>query len=191
VEGVEAEEGLEGYEHQSYLKRRVGGPLDIIFGKMTRFALAAVVLALFGLWWNQNYGARAKAEAQAITQTQMKSADQIVKEGGTKIAEAIGAATTGSANVPLKITMVPEWLTAACGAWTGLAAGLILLIAVFPEGKRMTLAAWLGAGVCLFGAALLTSYVPAVPEALRVPISAGAGLAIGLGGIFMLRRLAD
>lgn len=191
VEGVQAEEGLEGYEHQSYLKRRVGGPLDVVFGKMTRFALAACVLAMFGLWWNQNYGARAKAEAQAITQAQMKSADQIVKEGGTRIAEVIGASTTGGGNVPLKIAMVPEWITAACGSWTGLAAGLILLIAVFPEGKRMTLAAWLGAAICLFGAGLLAQYAAFVPENLRLPIAAGAGLAIGLGGIFMLRRMAD
>jgi eukaryotic-like serine/threonine-protein kinase len=191
VEGVQAEEGLEGYEHQSYLKRRVGGPLDVIFGKMTRLALAAVVLAMFGLWWNQNYGARAKAEAQAITQTQMKSADQIVKEGGTKIAEAIGAATTGGANKPLAIPMVPEWITTAVGSWSGLAAGLILLACVLPEGKRMTIAAWVGAAICLFATGLITAYVPAVPETLRMPIAAGTGLIIGLGGIFMLRRIND
>ncbi len=191
VEGVEAEEGLEGYEHQSYLKRRVGGPLDIIFGKMTRLALAAVVLAMFGLWWNQNYGARAKAEAQAITQAQMKSADQIVKEGGNRIAEVVGAATTGGGDKPLKIAMVPEVVTNAAGSWPGLAAGVILLLSVFPEGKRMTLAAWLGAAVCLFGAGLLARYATFVPEALTTPIAAGVGLVIGLGGIFMLRRMAD
>ncbi|MFT3789262.1 MAG: protein kinase [Tepidisphaeraceae bacterium] len=191
VESPESEisESLEGWERQSYLKRRVGGPLDVLFGKMTRFTLAALVLIGFAMWWNQNKKAAVAAELTAMQGQSIDPTKIDIKTGVAKVQQGLGAFNAGK-NEPLHVPGVPQKLADAVGSWPGLIAGLVLLAGVFFEGKKMTVATWLGAFVALFGAGFVAGYVPALAS-VSSWVSSVTGAAIGFLGIFMLRRIVD
>jgi eukaryotic-like serine/threonine-protein kinase len=185
---VGEDEGLEGHKHEGYLKRRFGGPLDIVFGKMPRFIAAAIILAGFAMWWNQNYGDAAKREWDKTRMQQAEDPTETAKRAGG-VAKAVIASATDTARpiTPLSIKGVPEKLSTAVGSWAGLAAGLVMLLGVFVDGKRATLCAFAGAAIALFGQGMIVSYIPAL-ESFGQYVSIGAGLLVGLGGIFLFRK---
>jgi hypothetical protein len=181
---------LPGYKHEGYVKRRYGGPLDVLLGRGVRFVLAGLVLGGFGIWFQQN------------------SLDTVVREGTKTLAQSVDPVETAkrkdlsqgkeivrlvdvkdkSKIEPLRSKFVPDYVCDAVGSWSGGIAGILLLLSCIFVGKRYGLAVIAAAGVTLFGHA----------SRFRVPVveghwwmSAAAGVVLFVLAVLFLRRRED
>jgi serine/threonine protein kinase len=172
---------IEGEEHEhdervreSYFKRRYGTPLDVLLGAHVRFALAAILLVGFALWWNQNGGQAALKEAsdlrgarEDVTITAQKKdvshAIETFKEVDFKM----------KGNQPLRTKWLPDRISDIVGTWNGGIAGAMLLLSLCFWGKRMGLGVILGAGIAL----LAYRY--------RIPFVEGNTMLAGIAGVIV------
>jgi serine/threonine protein kinase len=148
---------IEGEEHddeervrESYFKRRFGGPFDVLLGAHVRFALAAILLVGFALWWNQNGGQAALKEASDLRGSRVDVTITAQKKDLSRAIETVRDVDFKlKANQPLRNAFIPNWIADLIGNWSGGVAGALLLFSVFFAGKRMSLGVICGAGIAL------------------------------------------
>jgi hypothetical protein len=139
-----------------------------------RFALAAILLVGFALWWNQNGGQAALKEAsdlrgarEDVTITAQKKdvshAIETFKEVDFKM----------KGNQPLRTKWLPDRISDIVGTWNGGIAGAMLLLSLCFWGKRMGLGVILGAGIAL----LAYRY--------RIPFVEGNTMLAGIAGVIV------
>ena len=199
--------------HESYFKRRYGSPIDLLLGQQARFALAAVLLACFALWFNQNQKQILLGSDEAVRQA--TDADAVAKQrasGNTGRrqadldAAAAGKGRVGSAKSAPAAAQTPTlaWWERfgpdgglddldvpgvgpspwLSGLHVGL-AGLLLGAGAFFYGRALAVAQFLAAAVVLVGTPLLAES----PPWLWVPGAAGA--ALWAASTFLLRQTQD
>lgn len=149
---------IEGEEHdhdervrESYFKRRFGGPFDVLLGAHVRFALAAILLVGFALWWNQNGGYEVKKEAADIIAQSTDPTEIASRKVITSAKEQVKTIELESKKkmVPLRTKWLPDWIADIVGTWNGGVAGALLLLSLCFWGKRMGLGVICGAGIAL------------------------------------------
>jgi hypothetical protein len=175
----------ETHKHESYLRRRFGSPIDVIFGQGVRLALAMLILGGFALWWNANSGHAAVQEASQM----MGSREEVTVTASKKdLAKAIQTykdfdlKTAGPK--PLRIKRVPDWICDAVGSWNGGLAGALLLVSAFLAGRMLGLLVLASAALALFGQRL---HVPLLNG--HAVIAAAAAVVLWIIAVF-LRRTA-
>jgi hypothetical protein len=179
-----------GYKHQGYIKRRYGGPLDVLVGRGVRFVLAAVILAGFGVWFRQNSledAVREGAKTLAVSVDPVETAKRKDVSQGKEVVRLSDTKDT-TRNEPLRVTAVPNFVCDAVGSWSGGIAGLLLLLSCVFVGKRYGVAVIASAGVILFGHAS-RFHVPVLQGSMW--LSAAAGLLLFVAAVMFLRRRED
>jgi hypothetical protein len=158
------DEGLEGYEHQSYFQRRYGGWSGFFLAPPVRFVLGVILMAGCLTWARQNdlmptdvniAGASSKSEAPAVEAKPLPPAE------------------------PLKIGSVPRMLTRWFGGWQAGAAGLLLAVSMLLNHPRIGLYMIPAALVIIIGALI----APTISFVQGWMISAMAGLLIAFVGV--------
>lgn len=188
-------ESLEGWERQGYLKRRFGGPLDILLGRRVRFLLAALILLGAAQWIRIN-GTEAMGKSfSQVTQTLAEAPTQIkdkldtaIDKGAPPKTETSGPSEEETTSLkPLDIPGVPQWICDAVGSWNGVLAGVLLLLSVVIYGHTMSVGVILGAAIILFG----NRYTLPVVGDVRHWMSAAAGGGLALLAMLFLRESED
>src|SRR5439155_12266063 len=115
-------------KHESYLHRRFGSPLDVVFGQFVRLVLAMGILAGFAMWWNANSGQSAVKQASEM----MGSREEVTITASKKdVSKAIATFKDFDLKTkeqqPLRVRFVPQWICDAVGNWNGGLAGALLL----------------------------------------------------------------
>lgn len=185
-EDAHEDEHGETRRHESYLRRRYGTPIDVVFGRGVRIIAALLLLAGFAFWWNANSGEEARKQASDLMGTRE---EVTITASQKQLTQAVKAYKDFDVQVkgrqPLHVKYVPDWIAEAVGTWNGGLAGVLLLIGVFFAGRLLGLTMLLAAALALFG------------ERLHVPILAGhawaaaiAGIVIWFLGITFFRRTA-
>lgn len=188
AEETQINESLEDYHKTGYLKRRFGGPLDILLGRRVRFLLAAAVLLGAARWVQINGVANAGDQLRSIASSKIESVQDVKgKLTGAVVAVTKDIEASESEMKPLVVPMVPARITNAVGSWYGVVAGLLLLLSVPLYGHLMSLLVIVGAGLTLFGSQLPLPGVGTLPAWM----TAAAGAAIALGAMFFLRKSED
>jgi eukaryotic-like serine/threonine-protein kinase len=188
-------ESQPGYVKTGYLRRRFGGPLDVLLGRRVRFILAALLLLGSGKWVQLNGVANALEEfrevgesAQRISLTLQQTAETAIREG--KVAPRVETPAPASQPTddtyvrPLEVPGVPAWVTSRVGSWNGLVSGVLLLISVPLWGHLMSLSVIAGSVVSVFGIQYDLPVIGAAPAWLAM----AAGGLISLGGMLFFRR---
>ncbi len=140
-------------EHESYITRRYGGPLDILLGGTMRFVLAAILLVGFLSWRYQNNDlARLTRPTEEVVSAQRQDAVDMARGVVTRAVEI----TRASLDRPglekrLDLPLVPELLEMLLSSWGAGVAGLILLASIFFRGKVFGLMALGAAAVAVLG----------------------------------------
>lgn len=201
-EAPHVSESLEGWERQGYLRRRFGGPLDILLGRRVRFLLAALILLGAAQWVRINGSEALGKSFSDVTKTLTEAPTQIKEKLETAIEKGSTVKPNGQAPVVatqptpseeesdlrrLEIRGVPQWITDAVGSPSGLLAGCLLLLSVLAYGHAMSIGVMLGAAIILFG----NQYSIPVIGPVQVWMSAAAGSTIALFSLLFLRESID
>lgn len=197
-EAPHASESLEGWERQGYLRRRFGGPFDILLGRRVRFLLAAAILLGAARWIQINGVETVGKEFSTITQSIVQAPEEIKDKINTAIDK--GAVVKGNASStetpatqqtaglkPLELPGIPKWICDAVGSWNGVLAGALLLLSVLPYGHAMSVGVLLGAAITLFA----NRYSLPVIGGIRPWMSAAVGSVVALGSMLFLRESED
>jgi hypothetical protein len=172
---------IEGEEHEheervreSYFKRRYGGPFDVLLGAHVRFALAAILLIGFGLWWNQNGGYEMKRQAAEIM-AQSTDPAELATRKNLVVKEQVKTSELEAKKEmqPLRTKWLPDRYADIVGTWNGGIAGAMLLLSLCFWGKRMGLGVIVGAGIAL----LAYRY--------RIPFLEGNAMLAGITGVIV------
>lgn len=115
---------LEGYEKASFLRRRFGSPVELLFGAAPRLILAMLVLSGFAAW-------------------------SIINKGKTP--NHFLMASSGDSLKPLRFTYLPVFLGDAQSSFRALGVGVILGLSVFFVGRFYAVLVVIGAMVLLLG----------------------------------------
>ncbi len=173
--GLEEErpQGLKGYKRHGYIGRRVGGPLDILFGPQMRFLLGGLILIAFSLWLYQNR----QAAVDPLRVLQGERVDPAQQQSQQAIVTRHTADTGKTPMNALTLPWVPEWLCKLLGSFNaGIAGGLLVLGAIF-RGKLLGIALLAGALLIFFGHALpVREFATLTPD--RVTLAAGVGISL-------------
>lgn len=175
---------LPGYQHEGYIKRRYGGPLDVLFGRGVRFVLAAMLLAGFGMWVRDN---TQDAAAEQISKTVSRAVDpnQIAKDKNITTgfkAEQVFKMSAGERK-PLRVAIVPNSVCDAVGSWNGGLSGIVLLMSCVFVGKRY------GVAVIVAAAAALFAHRVSIPVLQGQPLfSAAVSVVLFSLAVLFLRR---
>jgi hypothetical protein len=176
----------EHHKHESYIKRRYGGPLDIAFGKQVRFVLAALILAGFAMWWNVNGGWETKKEAANMMATQVDPTEIAKRKdiSVAKIATKTNELASKTRNEPLRLRLVPDKLCDLVGSWNGGLAGVLLVVSLFLGGKLLGLTVIIGVLTAL---AAHKFNVPVVHDQAWLTALIGSGIVV-FGMLFFRER---
>ncbi len=203
----------EGFEriHESYFKRRYGSVWDLVLGQAPRFVVAAVLLACFALWFNQNQQEilvgevadagsavmddledrrnRTDAAAGSIG-AEAEDADlqaEIDRAAGNRgRIDLAGGGWYAGRGRSVEISGVPTSLTRWVSGWRTGIAGLLLGLSSFFYGRALGVLSLAAAGVSLAGTVLWFDVLNLPPELGWIPIATAA--ALWAGTIFFLRR---
>ncbi|HEY1683743.1 MAG TPA: serine/threonine-protein kinase [Tepidisphaeraceae bacterium] len=115
---------LEGYEKQSFWRRRFGSPAEVIFGAGPRVILGLIVLIGFAAWSITNKG---------------------------KAVNSFLMSAPASTIMPLRIAGVPAFLCDAVSNFRALGAGIILVLSSVFAGRTYSFFVLLGATSLLVG----------------------------------------
>lgn len=195
--GVDVAEPLEELEfereHQSWLRRRFGTPVDLIFGARLRFMLAILILFGFALWWHQNNTGDALNRAAQVISTRREldiSNQDMTKVSGQirvisdQLNNGADVAMRKTGSQPLQLPFVPPLVAIALSSWNAAVAGGLLLLSIFCTGRLMAFTVLLAAAVALVGHWFnLPNF--GYPAAW---MSASAAGIIGMIGLFFFRR---
>jgi hypothetical protein len=180
-------EEAEGRKREGYLKRRFGGPLDVILGKPARLALALILLAGFATWWQQNQGRHIAEEGiDVASRRRALDINTDSKFLGPVLTDKITTAYRAADNPldePLRVKFVPTLICEILSGYKALVAGALLLLSCIIDGKLATILVLAGVGIVLVGARL---NIPVVKGHDLLAMGAGAGVAIA--AMFFLRR---
>ena len=168
--------------HESYFKRRFGTPLDLLLGQQIRFAIAAVLLLCFTLWFSQNQVAIFGLDEVAATETE--TAADILPGSGPR-AEIDASAWwqrlwTRGAPVEL-MGLDPEVTKWVSGFRVGL-AGILMVLGAFFYGRLLSVVNYV---------VLLLIVVVAPFLGVNAWIMIVAAVALWGLGIFFLRTSDD
>ena len=198
-------ETLEGYVKTGYLRRRFGGPFDILLGRRVRFMLAAVVLIGAGRWAQINGANRMLDELRDFSTNVQQTKDLMEQKAGAiagsaapvdakraKLQAAKAPATTPADEAstptdPLRVPGVPDSICDAIGSWNGLLAGTLLLLSVVPYGHLMSLTVIAACAFALFGHEVS---LPVMGEPARW-LTGAVGAAVSLLAMLFFRRSED
>jgi eukaryotic-like serine/threonine-protein kinase len=179
------EEGSES-SGEGYLKRRYGGPLDIVFGRLPRFVLAALLIALFGVWFQQNDGRDMAKGFVDVTESRRDEATEQVARREFQAGTVTAGDVEAMKPVPkLTIKGIPDsWLTPFDKGWpTGLAGALLLIGSVF-RGRMLAVGVLASSALALFG----HLYEFPVVGQIDMRISMAAAAILWFLSIFFLRE---
>jgi serine/threonine protein kinase len=187
---IESEqEALEGYDRQSWFKRRYGTPLDFVLGGGVRFVLAILLLAGFGLWFKQNQGDRAVQESadiisrQRVVDINARDLKGTIVKGATGMQQAGEHLVNSTGTAPLRIKGIPDKLCDVAGSWNAGIAGALLLLSIFFRGKVLSI------GVLLSAAVMLMAHRLEIPLIQDKPwFAVGAGAVLYVLSVVLLRE---
>ena len=188
--------------HESYLRRRYGGPLDMLFGPELRLIAAMMVLLGFGLWFGENGGrdtrnmlrrlpAQREDVSVTVKQDKVMQAEKFNKIFETKVSAETGEhsfsfSDGGEHHLSRIVANLPVWLCDAVGCWNGAVAGALLLFSMFFSGRWVGVAVFLAAATALFGKLVPAPFLSGIDWA---PAATAAGL--WLLGVVFLREPED
>jgi serine/threonine protein kinase len=171
-EGVDDERAL-GYRRQSYLRRRVGGPLDVVFGPQVRFIAGVVIFGVFLLWLYQNRD-YAVEEAKVLAGTRVDPA-AIAGKTDKAIVTRRDYQSADLVRRTVDLPLVPDWIDDLLSSWNAGVAGALLIFSALFRGRVMGFLVLVGALVLLTGPILPVGSVAGLgPE--RVALIGGVGL---------------
>lgn len=147
-------------EHESYVTRRYGGPLDILLDSTVRFVLAAVILCGFLLWRYQNRDWE-RVVAELDVRAQRVDPVDLATSGAGRAIQTVREFdwnTLGSKRLWLPAT--PDFVLDLLSSWSAGVAGLILALSVFFRGRLFALTVLIAAAIALLGPQLGVTDVP-------------------------------
>jgi hypothetical protein len=168
------DEGLEGYEHQSWFQRRFGGWAGFFLGPPVRFVLGAILIAGCMTWVKHNDLLPTERVTDTVNQALNTAAGQ---------SQAQKTASAARIAEPLALDYLPAWLTRWFGGWQAGIAGALLIISTFVTAPKLGLFVVPAALVTVFGAAI----APNVGPIQDWMISSLAGIVLTFMGIRMTR----
>jgi serine/threonine protein kinase len=129
--------------HESYFKRRFGTPLDMLLGQQLRFAIAAVLLLCFTLWFSQNQEAIfGLNEAFAVDVN--ANPDETITAGGSNVRGEIDASAwwkrMWTAGEPVELLGLDPAVTKWVSGFRVGVAGLLMILGAFFYGRLLSLA---------------------------------------------------
>lgn len=167
--------------HESYFKRRFGTPLDLILGQQVRFAVAAVLLVCFALWFNQNqreiFVGEEAPQAQAVDAAWVGLDDATAPEP-PRLAFLWGTGETRALQVPGIDENATRWLS---GFQIGL-AGAILALSAFFFGRVLGVLSLLSTLIIVAGTPLM-----AERDVTMSWLPSAIGIVLTLLGMFFFR----
>ena len=188
--------------HESYLRRRYGGPLDMLFGRELRLIASMMILLGFGLWFGENGGrdtrnilrslpAQREDVSVTVKQDKVMQAEKLNKIFETKVSAETGERSFsftdgGEHHLSTIVANLPAWLCDAVGCWNGAMAGGLLLLSMFFAGRWFGAAALLAAAAAIFGNRVNAPFLSTYDWA---PAATAAGL--WLIGVIFLREPED
>jgi hypothetical protein len=184
------DDDLPGYKAEGYLKRRYGGPLDVLVGRGVRFILAAIILAGFGIWFRQNSLEQAVRESAKTLAVSVDPVETSKRKDLNRGKEMVRVADVKDSTTmePLRVSGVPDFVCDAAGSWSGGVAGVLLLLSCVFIGKRYGALVIAAAGVTLFAHAS-RFHVPVLQG--HWWLSSAAGLLLFVVAVLFLRRRED
>jgi hypothetical protein len=163
-------------KHESYLRRRFGTPIDVIFGQLTRLALAAILLCGFGLWWHQSKGQLIKQEAEGTASARRVDASELLKDPSRAFQVARERVDAGVKDYkPLTVPFLPERWSRPLGTYNAGLAGALLLLGYFFRGRVFGLAILISAAIVLVGHDWPLPFIAGKPW-LAAAVGGGLGL---------------
>ena len=185
----DSEESWEPRSRQTYLRRRFGAPIDVVFGSGVRLVVSLLILAAFAVWFDRNGGEVAREQAAQLMGSREEAVayvQRVKKTGAMSAVQTVKTfAVNDDAGRPLQLAHVPDWACTAVGRWNGGLAGVLLLLSTFFSGPLLALSMFAAAGACLFGDRLPW---PATVPLNPVAAADALGLIIWILGVFFLRR---
>jgi hypothetical protein len=158
------DEGLEGYERQSFFQRRYGGWAGFFLGPPVRLVLGAVLLVGCILWAKQNELLPTRADAGLVERGISEPAEG--KKSPTLTAVGT-AAPTGEAprriarRPALFVRWLPRAITDWADGWHVGVAGAMLILSAFARQPRL--------GLFVVPAACIMIIAPALLGEARAP----------------------
>ncbi len=189
---------------ESYFKRRYGTIWDLLVGQQVRFVLAAVLLAAFALWFNQN-----QEEILMGTPTEEAEAAEDAPDDLQRSIDFRNRADTGNDNdtdtaeAPVdagidwyisrdrsvEIPGVSADITHWVSGWRAGLAGALLLLSSFFYGRWLGILSLTSAGIALAGPVIWHEGLNLSPELGWIPLAAAA--ALGAIAVFFMRQDLD
>lgn len=177
--------------HESYFRRRFGTPLDLVLGQQMRFAVAALLLICFALWFNQNQAQIFEGDlaAQQQAATADVTADDPDEPSAVRAGERgerrpqrfaflWGTGQTRPVELPGLEASTTRWVS---GFQVGL-AGAMLALSAFFFGRVLGILSLVSAAVIIVG-----TPVAAQQEAGLSWVPSAIGIALTVLAIFFFR----
>ncbi|MGB7158679.1 MAG: protein kinase [Tepidisphaeraceae bacterium] len=180
------DEGLEGYEHLSYFKRRYGSWANVFLGPSVRFLLGAVLMTGCILWVKQNGVITGQRLVTLGSTVQDQTSDIVGGVDATKIAGVAGQVVdTKVPTKPLELPMVPQFVTGLFDGWAPGVAGAMLVLSALFGGQAL--------GLFIVPAALLTFLgarfgVPPLGPLSSQAVATTIGLVLAAAGFMFARK---
>jgi hypothetical protein len=149
----DVDDHLEGYERQSFTRRRFGTPLEFVTSGFVRGLVGLLLLAVFAQWWTGNSSAKLIAEGQRVLTITRESELKLAAQKSVNAAGIVAQRGLSTLNdrTPLRLPLVPTRWTEPLDPRSFLAAGLMLLVGAVFRGKLFGLLMYAAAGFTLVG----------------------------------------
>lgn len=141
-------------ERSSYITRRYGGPLEMLFGNTMRFVCGAIILLGFCLWRYDNRDwERPVSELEKISDQQRVDSQDLIKEKSISAIKTIGnsVATDWGTRAMAPRWWIPKMLRDWFSTWNAGVAAIILLSSLFFRGRFFGLVCLLAAIITFVG----------------------------------------
>jgi MFS family permease len=172
--------------HESYFKRRFGTPLDMLFGQQLRFAVAAVLLLCFTLWFSQNQEAIFGLDEVGAAELAEEEQEDAVITAGTGERGPIDASSwwkrIWTAGRPVELMGLEPQVTKWVSGFRVGVAGLLMVLGAFFYGRLLSVTNFIAM-------LLIVAVAPFLGANAWIVVLAGVAL-WGLG-IFFLRVSDD
>ena len=172
-----------GHSSSFYLHRRFGGPLFMVFGPMTRFVLALLLIAGCAKWRYDN------REAIAIELEQMSGhrIDPTLQDPSKAIDTRVFTERREHVEQIASIPLVPERIRRAVSSWNAGVAALVLILSLFSSAFVTAVAAMASAAILLFGDQI--GFIAGLPLGSPRAAALILGAIVGIAGLVIGRKL--
>ena len=161
------DEGLEGFEHQSYFQRRYGGWAGFFLGPAVRLVLGAALLAGGVLWAKQNNLLPTREAATLVSGRVAQDIDPL-SEGAIRKASQFPSASptpaTPRTTRALRVSFLSPALTHWVDGWYAAIAGVVLVLSAFSKAPKLGLFLVPAAVLMLFGPHFLPRLAGVPPQ---------------------------